>query len=483
MRKTGKPFSKRVNRNIIKTIFVVIAVSTAYIFTTIVIFKETYLLFFTPVISISSIPFLNFLKKTMYVRNIDRYFLDFLLLLISVETVGLRLTDLFLRIAKGEMDAPQVYVDIARTYYNIEQLYGGNTHKALNTFLKILPRSKLKRFIEGYLGILETTGNTVNYTESYVSAELDRLEASLNGLVNIIENFYEAYLVILLSIIVISSLPVATYLQLLIYLIMFLIGIVGYVIAGIISKKIYLEEPFMFTVLVFAILSLVTFLLISDMFSTSIALSIVAIISGYILWRKYSEPRNNIEEHVYELTEDLYMEASQGFSIDTALMNLSGRVGEYSWIAQELSKLLRLGICGNDVLRILNLTSLLKKIMNMLLSPIEVSANTTKHIGYVLKFYRRIRSIRSNISDRIKTLYTYAFLLPPTMYSIAYGLKYMSIQSFLPIDPYMIPGYVFLASLSASFTANRIVKGSGVSDLKILVILLENILLYLWFTL
>lgn len=483
MRKAGKPFSKKVNRNIIKTMFVVIAISTAYVLTTIVIFKEAYLLFFTPMIGISSIPLLNFLKKTMYIRDIDKHFLDFLSLLMSIETVGLRLTDLFLRIAKGEMDAPQVYVDIARTYYNIEQLYGGNTHKALNAFLKILPQSKLKRFIEGYIGILETTGNTVNYTESYVSAELDRLEASLNGLVNIIENFYEAYLVILLSIIVISSLPITVHLQLLIYLIMFLIGIIGYVVASIVSKKIYLEEPFMFTILVFTILSLATFLLISSMFLTSIVLSTIATTSGHMLWRKYSRARNNIEEHVYELTEDLYMETLQGFSIDTALMNLSGRAGEYSWIARELSKLLKLGIYSNNVLRILNLTPLSKKITSMLLSPIEVSANTSKHIGYVLKFYRRIRSIRSSISDRIKTLYAYTFLLPPTMYSIAYGLKYMSIQSFLPIDPYMIPGYVFLASLSASFIANRIVKGSGVSDLKILVILLENALLYLWFTL
>ncbi len=470
---------KIIKNPVFSTLLLCSFTATVYLLLVIRVIKEPLLIPLAPLIFFSSFHTVGFLRKQLFTYKLNRDFLDFITILMSLESNGLGLSDLFLMACKDEIRLPSVYKELAEAYTSIEAVTG-SSYKALSILAKSLPSSKIKNFLEGYVGILETTGNTLEYIESYIDAELSKLEDAMNNLLNMVENFYEAYLVILLSIIMLSSFPSISSLTNVIYLILMLLGFGGYFAAGFISEKLYYEEPMLFTFLSLLLITLMYIFLRNNMFIPTIILVTVFTLSSHVFWKKYYLQKHIAEEHVYELSEDIYMESNQGFSLDIALMNLSYRATGYSWIARELAKLIKLGIKGYYIDELLKLTPLSKKILNLLLSPLEITSSKGKHVGYVLKFFRRIRSIRENLSNRIKTLYAYVLLLPPTVYAIAYALKTMNISEYLPVDPSIIPGYVLLSSVSAWLVANKIARGYGLIDVKILLVLLENLVLYLW---
>lgn len=450
-----------------------------YSITTVFIIKELVLVFLAPLIFFSTFHVILFIKRRLFFYKLDRDFLDFITILMSFESNGLSINDLFNMAIKHEISLPRAYRDLARMYVSIESVTG-SSYKALNILARNLPRSKLRNFIEGYVGILETTGNTLEFIESYINSELSRLEDSMNNLLNIIENFYEAYLVILLSLIVLSSFPSIYSLSDMIYLALVCMGFVGYFIASFIAEKLYYQEPTPLTLSALTLIAITYVFLKNNMFIETIVVAMVATLISYLLWKQLYSWMYSVEEQVYELSEDIYVESSQGFSLDTALINLSSRTTSYSRVAKELAGLIKLGIKGHLAGRLLRLPPLSKKILSLLLAPLEITSSKDKHIGYILKFFRRIRSIRNSLSNRVKTLYAYVLLLPPTIYAVAYALKTMDVTEYLPIDPYIIPGYVLLSSMSAWLVVNRIAKGCGLGDIKILIILLENLILYLW---
>jgi len=418
------------------------------------------------------------IEKYSLKQRINTGFLEFTTLLLSFESNGLHINDLFHKLATGEVTSPKVYIDIARQYVGIEKLIG-DVRRSLSILIKNLPKTKLTKFLEGYIGILETTGDTLRYTESIVENELNELRNSTNNLLALVENFYEVYLVSILTIIVITSFPGILISPDVVYLVLFLTNIVAYTISSMVSSRIFYHEPSSMsiaTIILFALL--IVFIKILGTIYTLVIMIIVIVLSSFISneilgWRK------RVEYSLHELIEDLYVEAQHGFPIDRALNRLSEKDTAYSWIASELSKILSLGVKGGKLADLVDTTPFITKILRLVLSPIEYSGNHSRHLGYVLRYIRRINSIRNSVKGRANVLYAYTLILPPTIYVVAYSLQSMASSGFLIIDPTSIPSYVMVSSIPAWIIVSKITNGCGLCSLKTLFIVLENLLLYI----
>jgi len=425
---------------------------------------------------------IRFIRTVYIIYKLDKDFLEFLSILLSFESNGLHINDLFKQAARQEIILPGIYSNIAKEYVVVEKLMG-NSRRALSLLANNLPGSKLTEFIEGYIGIMDTTGNTLEYTKTTIDMELNSLENSMGTLLTIIEGFYEAYLIILLSVIILSSLPNPIDIGFIVKYILVIIGLGGYLVANFLSQKLYYDEPLFFTV--FTTIFICALWILIDYFGilrTSL-ISAGIILASIILWRKTFYWKKKVESNIHSLLEDLYIEAEQGFTIDRALMRLSKRNNAYSWVAEELSNMLSLGIKGSRIASLINVTIFVRKALSLILAPLEISANHSKHLGYLLRLFRRITGIRKNVRERTRILFAYTLVLPPTIYTISYALKTMAPFGLTGVNPLDLLGYVLVSSISASLIVSKISDGCGLYDLKTLLIILENLILYLWISL
>jgi len=462
---------------------ILISIASTVIYLWIIIYLELYpLILVAPFISLIIYPYVKIFIFRNRIKRIDNELLEFLSLLINFEAIGLHMNDLFKMIASREIEIGKALSYVAQKYVSLEKLYSDHIH-ALSKLATMFKNTRFSKFLEGYVGILQTTGDTLNYTETMLNEELSRLETDINGVVGFIENFYEAYLIILLTVIVLSGLPGAIKARSLVYYVLLAINSVAFMLSWHIIYKLYRYEPSIITI--FSYLNILLASLLPLFAPTYIVFPILFIVAvaSIIISRVSIDWIKNVESSLYELTEDLYSETKHGFTIDRALERLSDRSVSYKYIAYEITRLLKIGLKGDRIASAVNTSPLVAKILKMLLSPIEYSYDHSRHVGFTIRFLRRLYSIRDHLIMRARVLFLYTLILPVTAYVIAYGLLSMASSPFITIDPNGLDGYIIASSIPAWFIACRIIDGYSLYSWKNTLMIIENILLYILFNL
>lgn len=435
-----------------------------------------------PLIPIIIYPYTKNLIIRSKIKNIDNELLELLSLLINFEAIGLHMNNLFRMIASKELEVSKALSYVAQKYVFLEKLYSDNI-RALSKLAILFKNTRFSKFLEGYLGILQTTGDTLNFTEAALDEELSRLETNINGVITFIENFYEAYLIILLTVIVLSGLPGALKARVFVYYILLIVNSIAFTLSWHIIKKLYRYEPPI--ILAISYLNIILASLLPLFITLYIVFPILFIttITSIITSRISIEWIRNVESSLHELTEDLYSETKHGFTIDRALERLSDRSIGYKDIAYKITRLLKMGLKGDCIASAINISPLVAKVLKMLLSPIEYSYDHSRHVGYTVKFLRRLYSIRERLATRARVLFLYTIILPITAYIIAYGLLSIASSPFITIDPGELNEYIIASSIPAWFIACRIVDGYSLYSWKNIIMIVENILLYIIFSL
>ncbi len=450
--------------------------SIIYTVLSLVVFRELYLLVLTPFIAVGSGILYSIAYSRYTQRLVDKNLVQLLSLLYGFESIGMHFNDLLHAIASGDVEVSGVYKRVAREYVVLEKIYG-EPISSLSKLSRLYSGTRFSRFLQGYVDILATTGDTLSYVENCIDSELEILYNKSLSLVGLIENFYESYLIILLSIIVLSGLPVASFIHSGVYSILLLCSLVGYTIAVYVSRSLYYSESSFSLILSYIYITASCILPLYMGVSSTIAFLIIYCIVAVLYSRLYYSWRISVEDRLVDFLEDLYSETRQGFSVDKAIIRLSGRDRGYSVLVSGLSKLLSLGLNGSMVASRIDTSPLVVESMRMLLTPLEYSSEHYRHVGYTTRLIRRIYSVRERVLSRARILYIYTLILPVTIYSIVYGLKAMS-TALASINPYDIPGYIVAASVPAWVIACKSTTGYSMYSWKNLLILLENVLLY-----
>ncbi len=459
-------------------VYYCILATLAYMLVVILFTRNTYLLLLTPFITIGSSIIYSIIARYMFYKRIDQKFIQILSLLYGFESIGLHLNDLFNVVSREEVEVDHVYRVIARDYMVLERIYG-EPLSALNQLSRRYRGTRFSKFLSGYLDILSTTGDTLSYVENCVEEELNILYNKSLSLISIIENFYESYLIILMSIMVLSGLPMLGVFTGIVHAVLLICGLIGYSVATYISKNLYYNESIAVVGLsYFYIVIACISPLVMSVFN-SLALLTLFMVVSIALSRAFHSWKLSIEDCLVDFIEDLYSETRHGFSVDRAIIRLSLKENTlYKPLVDGLSRLLSLGLTGSIVASKVDTSPLVQESMKLLLTPIEYSSEHERHVGYTAKFVRRLFSIRYNITSRSRVLYIYTLILPATVYAIVYGLKAIS-SPMLPVNPYPIPGYIVSASIPAWIIASKTTNGYGMNSWKNLVILVENLALYL----
>ncbi len=424
-------------------------------------------------------PMINTSYKLYFIRILDNRFIEFLSLLVNFESVGLHIGDLFALASRGELILPKPYDVVAKKYAAIEKLYGDQI-RALSYVQKLTRGSRFSRFIEGYIGILETTGDTLGFTEVVLTDELGRLESSIEGTIGFIENFYESYLIILLTVIVLTILPGASTISPIVYAALLIINTSAYILAITAASRLFyydhlVSTGFTASLIAFFTLSPLVFPYIAVLTLGFILTSVFIVLTRIVMgWRI------RVEEHIYELTEDLYSETRHGFPLDTALKKLSSREeAVYRGLASSIYKYLSLGLRGDTIASHIDTSPLVSRVFRLLLTPMEYSSDHSRHVGYTAKFLRRLYGMRGNVAGRARILYLYTLILPLTAYILGYGLSSIASSILNPSIQTDLIGYVIASSIPAWFTAVKAIDGYSLRSWKNMVIIIENLLLLL----
>ncbi len=435
-----------------------------------------------PFISLIIYPYVKIFIFRNRIRKIDKELLEFLSLLINFEAIGLHVNDLFRMIASGEIEVSKTLSYVAQKYVSLEKLYSDHI-RALSKLATVFKSTRFSRFLEGYIGILQTTGDTLNYTETMLNEELSRLETNINGVVGFIENFYEAYLIVLLTVIVLSGLPGTIKARAPVYCVLLTINSVVFILSWHIVYRLYRYEPSIVTILSYLNVLLSSLLPLFAPIYTVLPLLLMVAITSTIISRALINWIKSVESSLYELTEDLYSETKHGFTIDRALERLSDRSISYRDIAYEITRLIKIGLKGDRIASIVNTSPLVARILKMILSPIEYSYDHSRHVGFTVKFLRRLYSIRDHLIIRARILLLYALILPITAYVMAYGLLSMASSPFITIDPGGLNGYVIASSIPAWLIACKVIDGYSLYSWRNIIMIVENVILYILFNL
>lgn len=146
-------------------------------------------------------------------KCVEENYLDFLSLLTLFERAELRLHQLFKEIADREVTLPPCYLEIATSYVILENTEG-SPEMALRKLARQVESPKLKRFLESYTIVIETTGETSSFVENELRSEVASVKGAVDRFNRILEALYEGEAFLILSwmiILLVLSLDISLY--------------------------------------------------------------------------------------------------------------------------------------------------------------------------------------------------------------------------------------------------------------------------------
>ncbi len=372
-----------------------------------VLFYYILLVFSIAILYLLCRPLLN---RFFYRIKLENEFLDFLSLLITLESSGLRLDNVFEEASRNRLVIPSSYARLAREYTLLSRV-NPDPYTCLRMLSRRIPSQRIASFIRGYSEVLISSNDTLSYVESFLKEEFNGLKSRIEHYSIMLDNLFESYMVVLLGLLVYSLLPLTPIPPLLIgFLLMMITGFAFYIVYRLSSLAMFHNS---YLVLIpTLILVFTTPLLLVLPYQFIVLHLLVTIIIGSILYI-VTNGFLSVEESTFNLLEELYASVRQGLPMDHAMIRMGSRHG---YPVDMIVEMLRLGFKPIEIVRVLRLPPLSKRIVGLVLAPIEYSRGFPGYLGYILGVVDGIRGLRRVLSERGRIYYVYVLLIMVVVY-------------------------------------------------------------------
>lgn len=348
---------------------------------------------------------LSKISRLLEKRSLENTFFDFLMALLPLEHSGLKLDQLFVEAVKGNINLPKPYVDLAKRFYLIYTVTS-DPHMSLKILASTVPWERLKVFFNGYVEVSLSVGDTLSYVDSFIKEELSGVRARIDDAFNLVDNLFEAYLIVALGIIVYFSLPV---LPAPMFIFLTLISAISTFTFLLLVKILSLASIGMDEVSFYVTLTLVTVTpyvayLLRGLFFIQTVVIALAGSSTYLTKRRYLK----FDLEFNNFVENVYAESKEGYPVDQAIIKASSIHGDpIKWVGA----LLNLGLNPTIISSTLKLPRFHRRIFDSIVTPIGYCKVPSSYLNYVLSVVENVRSLRRRLEERSRVYYVYVALM------------------------------------------------------------------------
>jgi len=397
------------------------------------------------------------LKRFFTKLKLESEFLDFLSLLVTLEASGLRLDEVLLEASRGKLLLPNPYDELSRKYAVLERV-SSDPYTCLRTLAKTVPSIKVARFLEGYSEVLVSTNDTLRFVETRLSEEVKSLQARIESYASILDTLFESYLIILLGIIVYTAMPLIRLPAVLIGFMISLISLTALLIAFKLSSLTMYSTSLTFT-LPTLILSAITPILIVVNPRVMLAHLLVTVVVGVILYYVLKGVVD-MEREFELLSEELYAATRQGLPVDYSIVRIASSWSS-GFLVKRVSDLLKLGVKPRDLMSVFNLPPLPKRVLELILAPIEYVKGSSRYIGFVLNIVESVKSLRRVLKDRGRMYTVYILILLAVTLTLARVLGKMGLVA---IGSDMVRAVLYTSVFESIIIASTISTGYWFKD-------------------
>jgi len=355
--------------------------------------------------------------------KLESEFLDFISLLVTLEASGLRLDEVLLEASRGKLLLPNPYDELSRKYAVLEKV-SSDPYTCLRTLAKTVPSIKVARFLEGYSEVLVSTNDTLRFVETRLSEEVKSLQARIESYASMLDTLFESYLIILLGIIVYAAMPLIQLPAVLIGFMISLISLTALLIAFKLSSLTMYSISLAFT-LPTLLLSVITPVLVVVNPRILLVHLLVTVVVGIILYYVLKGVLD-MEREFELLSEELYAATRQGLPVDYSIVRIASSWNS-GFLVKKVSDLLKLGVKPRDLTSVFNLPPLPKRVLELILAPIEYVKGSPRYIGFVLNIVESVKSLRRVLRDRGRVYLVYILILLAVTLALARVLDKMGL--------------------------------------------------------
>ncbi|OYT41069.1 MAG: hypothetical protein B6U89_00090 [Desulfurococcales archaeon ex4484_58] len=417
------------------------------------------------------------IKRYFFKLKLENEFLDFLSILLTLEASGLRLDNVFEEAFNRRLVLPSSYNVLARDYIFLSKI-NPDPYTCLRKLADRIPSDRVREFFRGYSEVLISTNDTLRYVESFLRDEFNSLKNRINSYIGFLDNLFEAYMILLLGIVVYSILPFTFFPP---YLVLFFIiglSIASFLVAlKLLSLAMVTYDNIVFTATLALLAGSPVIVLLGDMFWV-VHLIIVLLIGLVLLFMtRYIV---SVENKFIILLEDLYSETRQGVSIDYALIRVGDRYGDP---VSRIVDLLKLGLKPIEIVKSLKLPVLSSRVLSLTLAPIEYSRGGGGYLGYVLGIVEGIKGLRRTLEERGRIYYLYVLFLLIVVYVMYRLFSRVDGSMFMfNVDGLFIKNIAYISLFESIVIAGVVSRGYWFrSMVGYLLLLLSSIMIFFFF--
>lgn len=342
-------------------------------------------------------------RSARIAKCLESGLLDFLSALLPMEAGGVKLYDLLEQAASGGLRLPPCYVKVAMMYSFLERSLG-SPYLALKYLAKSLGGSRLGKLLWEYNEISLTAGDALRFLEGAMNSYIGHLRGRLEKSLRLLEGIYEGIIVLVMSTILLSTMPSQAMPPLISQAIISLSLLAGYFYSLRLSRSLmsYSGRRGLLDSLIIAlgaISSLHLYLAIAHAISLfSIALAL----------RGESGRARGLEDEALGLLEDAYVNVNSGLTLDASLrerLRLGSAAFKRAWFIAER------GADARALIEQLNATTLTIWSFSALVGAMEYTSRHGPYLSKAVLVVDSLREAREYIAEKLKALYAYPIVV------------------------------------------------------------------------
>lgn len=396
------------------------------------------------------------------VKCLDKSYLDFLVYLNGMEMNGFKIYDLFRALYVRDVEIDECYSSLSKIYFVLEHITG-DPQLALYKLSEITRSAKASTFFRGYGDIVLTSGDTATYVHNTLKSEFNALKARVEELLKIIEVVYEAILVAVLGLSMLSIMPMWPFPTLIGVLILELTGLAGYSISLSIMRKLYYQALLPIVLVDVVFLLSTGFLLLSNPVGPLLHLALLIIM--HVLTRSIVNSLVNLEKESLRVLSEVYSRTIQGETVDVALLDslTNSKLVEYKLLWYSILN----GFNSKDTVRRIKLPVLAGKILYLLTALLNYSSLSSTYVVSISQFAEEINDLRRFVEEKSNYYLLYSVILAALIASSYYMVTQMPI---IGENTYLLGIYGYLGVIITSIPA-CVLKNGGFASSRISILL------------
>lgn len=404
-------------------------------------------------------------------KCLDRRYLDFLVFLHGMELSNFKVYDMFSAIRRGEIDLDYCYKFLAGLYGVLERSLG-DPQLALYKLSISIPGTKLADFLRGYGNVLLTSGDTLSYVSEALRSEFASLRARINELLKSVEVLYEATLVAVLGIALLSVLPLWPLPHVVGVITLQSIGLIGYFMSAMIARQMYytLDSSLVFLDLLF-LLSLGAVCIFTYY---GLLASVLLLVVTRFTMSKHVKRLEEIERSSLRTLNEVHSRVALGNAVDLALLDTlkSSPLVEFRLIWYSFLN----GLKGTDILRNLTFPVLASKVFSILGNLAHYSSPSSTYTASILQFVDEIENLRKYVREKAKYYVLYSGLVSALMAASYIMITRMPL--IIATNTSILGIYGYVSTISTAVPAGLLTRGTfTLSNTAILAVAIASIIL------